>query len=83
MFHQIVVRKEDQNAQRFFWRQGDSRKPPEEYVMQRLTFGATCSPSISQFVKNTNAKRYEYQYPEAVNTILKNHYVHSQSFTFS
>lgn len=75
MFHQIVVRIEDQNAQRFLWRDGDQTKEPEIFVMQRLTFGATCSPSIAQFVKNENAKMFENEFPLAAKTIIKNHYV--------
>lgn len=75
MFHQIVVKKEDQNAQRFLWRDGNQATDPEVFVMQRLTFGATCSPSLAQFIKNKNARQYEDRFPNAVTAIVKNHYV--------
>lgn len=74
MFHQVGIRKEDRNSQRIV-----SRKNPNErldiYEMQVMTFGATCSPACAQYVKNTNAKQFLNTCPEAVEAILKNHYV--------
>ncbi|XP_075164613.1 uncharacterized protein LOC142237137 [Haematobia irritans] len=43
--------------------------------MERMIFGATCSPAITQFVKNMNAKKYLKPPPRAVNAILERHYV--------
>lgn len=75
MFHQIKVIEADQNAQRFLWRDGDSSREPDVYVMMVVTFGLTCSPSQAQFIKNKNAMEFISEYPEAVNTIVNNHYV--------
>lgn len=73
MFHQNAIRKSDQDSQRFLWRskQGDI----ETYVMQVMTFGATCSPSSAHFIKNLNAERFSVQYPRAVDAIKNHHYV--------
>ncbi|XP_058448630.1 uncharacterized protein LOC131428600 [Malaya genurostris] len=43
MFHQIQIRKEDRHAQRLLWRKNSS-SPPDVYLMDVATFGATCSP---------------------------------------
>ncbi|XP_073814583.1 uncharacterized protein, partial [Musca autumnalis] len=75
MFHQVIVKKEDQDAQRFLWRDGDTSKPLETYVMQRMTFGATCSPTMAQYVKNKNAMEFGNSHPRAVKAILEKHYV--------
>ena len=76
MFHQVVVRKEDQDAQRFFWTSSlDPNTPPEEYIMMVMTFGATCSPSLAQMVKNRNAEEFRGECPMAVDAIIKKHYV--------
>ncbi|XP_058979028.1 uncharacterized protein LOC131802654 isoform X1 [Musca domestica] len=75
MFHQIVIAKEDQDSQRFLWRNGDPSQPLETYVMERMIFGATCSPTIAQYVKNLNARRFINESPRAVQGIIDRHYV--------
>lgn len=74
MYHQLLIRKEDKQYQRFLYR----NKPdsiPEVYVMDVATFGSTCSPCSAQFVKNKNAEELAGQHPEAARAIVDNHYV--------
>ncbi|XP_063357962.1 uncharacterized protein LOC134647540 [Cydia amplana] len=74
MFLRIKIRAEDQHALRFLWRD----KPTDQlktYVMTSLPFGANCSPFVSQFIKNLNARRFESTMPEAVDAICNSHYV--------
>ncbi|XP_065074000.1 uncharacterized protein LOC135698068 [Ochlerotatus camptorhynchus] len=73
MFHQVLIRAEDQLCQCFFWI--DDHGAIVVYVMQVMTFGACCSPSTAQFVKNTNAERFANKYPAACEAIMKSHYV--------
>lgn len=75
MFPQIKIRGEDIHAQRFLWRNGDTTKKPDEYVLKVMTFGANCSPTSAQFVKNQNASEFKDKFPRAVESIIKNHYV--------
>ncbi|XP_055923707.1 uncharacterized protein LOC129954075 [Eupeodes corollae] len=75
MFHQIFIRPEDQDVQRFLWRDGDDAKQPDVYVMNVMIFGASCAPSTSQFVKNLNASEFEGKFPEAAKAIKEDHYV--------
>ncbi|XP_072392451.1 uncharacterized protein [Diabrotica undecimpunctata] len=75
MFLRVGIIEEDQHAQRFLWRNGSSDNPLEVYIMTVMTFGATCSPSCAQFDKNANAKKFSVEYPSAVDSIVKNHYV--------
>ncbi|XP_058445110.1 uncharacterized protein LOC131426420 [Malaya genurostris] len=74
MFHQIRIRDEDKNSQRFLWRKNPSEKPTI-YLMDVATFGTTCSPASAQFVKNRNAQQHAEQYPEASKAIIGDHYV--------
>ncbi|XP_055590571.1 uncharacterized protein LOC129742669 [Uranotaenia lowii] len=75
MFHQVRMNKEDQHCQRFLWNDGKPGKEPIVYLMQVMTFGASCSPSSAQYVKNLNAKRFIEQYPAAVRAIEEDTYV--------
>lgn len=74
MFHQVRIRETDQHSQRFLWRETVD-KEPDVYVMQVMTFGASCSPSSAQYVKNLNAKEFTKTHPRAVEAIVDNHYV--------
>ncbi|XP_053691432.1 uncharacterized protein LOC128739955 [Sabethes cyaneus] len=74
MYHQIRIRSEDKQAQRFLFR-SDPMEIPQVYVMDVATFGATCSPSSAQFVKNLNAEQFAKRYPEAAAAIINRHYV--------
>lgn len=73
MFHQVQIREEDRACQRFFWNNEDGTTAV--YEMCVMTFGACCSPSTAQYVKNMNADRFSEQYPQAVEAITKQHYV--------
>ncbi|XP_055590713.1 uncharacterized protein LOC129742798 [Uranotaenia lowii] len=75
MFHQVMVSEEDQHYQRFLWKENRSDQTPSTYVMQVLTFGACCSPSIAQYAKNMNARDYAGRFPKAAAAIINNHYV--------
>ncbi|XP_055605041.1 uncharacterized protein LOC129753269 [Uranotaenia lowii] len=81
MFHQVLVNQEDQHCQRFLWNSGQVEEPPAAYVMRVMTFGATCSPSCAQYVKNLNAERFSSQHPEAVNAIIRDTYVDDMLFS--
>lgn len=73
MFHQIKMRKEDQNFLKFLWSSNDGNV--RTYVMQVMCFGPSCSPASAQYIKNINADKYSAIYPRAVESIKDNHYV--------
>ncbi|XP_055605435.1 uncharacterized protein LOC129753627 [Uranotaenia lowii] len=75
MFHQVRIRPEDQNSQRFFWRGMERKKAPDVYVMQAMIFGAVSSPCIAQYIKNFNANRLDEALPGVREAALCQHYV--------
>ncbi|XP_055585561.1 uncharacterized protein LOC129738407 [Uranotaenia lowii] len=75
MFHQVRINNKDQHYQRFFWNKGNFGDVPATYVMEVMTFGASCSPSCAQYVKNLNAIRFREQYPLAADEIKNGTYV--------
>lgn len=75
MFCQIKIRPDDKQAQRFLWRRGDKTKPIDTYVMDSITFGASCSPCSAHFVKNHNAREFSSQFNDAAAAIIEKHYM--------
>lgn len=75
MFHQVAITQEDQQCQRFLWRDCDDARQPTVYIMRRMMFGPTCSPSCAQFVKNHHAEQFADKFPEAVDGICRRTYV--------
>ncbi|XP_062704409.1 uncharacterized protein LOC109433030 [Aedes albopictus] len=73
MFHQVQIRHEDQRYQCFYWT--DENGELGVYVMAVMTFGACCSPSSAQYVKNVNADRFKSKFPAACDAVTKSHYV--------
>ncbi|XP_062710760.1 uncharacterized protein LOC134288863 [Aedes albopictus] len=74
MFHRLYIRREDRQFQRFLWRD-DVKSKVQVFVMDVSIFGATCSPSSAQYVKNVNAKEFESESPRAAAAITRYHYV--------
>lgn len=74
MFHMVKIKPEDQHSQRFLWRSSVNEKL-QTFCMQVMTFGACSSPTSAQYIKNFNARKFERNYPEAVQAILRDHYV--------
>ncbi|XP_062704637.1 uncharacterized protein LOC115265178 [Aedes albopictus] len=75
MFHQVLIRRVDQDSQRFFFRGMDRSSPPNVYIMMVMIFGAVSSPSVAQFIKNFNAKELEEGYPGVERAVVDQHYV--------
>lgn len=75
MFQQIKIIPKDQNSQRYLWRKCVKDEHPDIYVMESMIFGSTCSPFCAQAVKNINASKFEKDFPQAANAIVKQHYV--------
>ncbi|XP_058816368.1 uncharacterized protein LOC131679652 [Topomyia yanbarensis] len=75
MFLQVMMNENDQQCLRFLWRNGELDRDPDVYAMKVMIFGATCSPSCAQYVKNHNAQRFQDRFPRAAEAIVKEHYV--------
>lgn len=74
MFMKVKIRKEDRDAQRFFWRIGQAKKLTE-CVMSSMLFGAKSSPCTALFIKNRNANTFASVYPNAVKSVINNFYM--------
>ncbi|KAL9975233.1 hypothetical protein ACROYT_G012367 [Oculina patagonica] len=76
MFHQIRVRKEDQDSLRFLWWTNGYEDPPDVYVMQVHIFGAASSPCVANStlrrVADDNAEDFS---PSVIAAVKRNFYV--------
>ncbi|XP_062701842.1 uncharacterized protein LOC109426557 isoform X1 [Aedes albopictus] len=74
MFHQLRIRQEDRQVQRFLYR-SDSQSEPTIDILDVATFGATCSPCSAQYAKNLNASEHHSKFPDAADAVVNNTYV--------
>ena len=70
MFHAISIPEVDQHCHRFLWRNMEDR-PPDEYVITKVSFGDICSPTIAMETLYETGNRVKDTQPE-VSYILKN-----------
>ena len=75
MFYHVTVKEDDCHSQRFLWRSYNQDAKRDVYVLQVMSFGASCTPSLAQYVKNANAREFEHIYPRAAKSIMGRHYV--------
>lgn len=75
MYRQVKIGKSDRQYKLFLFRNGETNRKPNEYVMCVMTFGTKFCPAAAQYVKNTNAKKFKETHPRAVEAIIENHFV--------
>lgn len=73
-YHQVEVKKEDQYCQLLLWRDVETEKPPQVFILNVLSFGGTNSSSTAIHVKDTNASRFKKKFPRAYEAITEGHY---------
>ena len=74
MFLQIEVAAEDSSVLRFWWLPYGQTVPPRMYQMDRLIFGAVCSPSIATFVLRRIAEDHAEEFPDLVGKVRDRFY---------
>ena len=75
MFLQVELQEKDRPYHRFLWRSMDTFREPEVYEFQRLLFGNTASPFLSQFVLRTHAQTHALEFPDAAASVENFMYV--------
>ena len=77
MFYQVRVPPADQDAFRFlWWPDGDLSEEPVDHRMEVHLFGATSSPSCSNFALRRTADDNKGEFAdEVVKTVKRNFYV--------
>ena len=75
MYHSVKTTPTEQNTHRFLWRDMDTRREPDTYVIQRVSFGDKPSGTIATVALRKTVEMGQEQYPEAAKIIKDNTYV--------
>lgn len=75
MFHSILLKPLEQHCHRFLWRDLETDREPDVYVMTRVNIGDTPAPAISAEAVYKTADMFETQSPKAANLLKRSSYV--------
>ncbi|XP_066029071.1 uncharacterized protein [Pocillopora verrucosa] len=75
MYHTVATTTLDHHTHRFLWRDMNSNKEPDTYVIQRVSFGDKPSGAIATVALRKTAEMSKDRYPEATEIILTNTYM--------
>lgn len=70
MFLRVELAPEDRGCHRFLHAENKNDEP-KEYEFTRHCFGNAGSPAVAIFVLQNHARKYEKQFPRAVQTLTK------------
>ncbi|XP_068680692.1 uncharacterized protein [Montipora foliosa] len=76
MYHTVKTTELDQHTHRFLWRDMDSRREPDTYIiiMLRVSFGDKPSATIATVALRKTAEVSREKYPESADIIQRNTY---------
>ena len=72
MYHTVKTKTIDQHTHRFLWRDMNIKRPPDTYVIQRVSFGDKPSGTIATVALRKTAEMGRHKYPKAVKVIEEN-----------
>ena len=75
MYHTVKTKTIDQHTNRFLWRDMNIKRPPDTYVIQRVSFGDKPSGTIATVALRKTAEMGQHKYPKAAKVIEENTYM--------
>ena len=75
MYHSIYISELDQHTHRFLWRDLNTERSPETYVMQVVSFGDRPAGAIAAIGVRKTALKHKDNCQKACNTLIRNIYV--------
>ena len=69
MYHTVKTSELDQHTHRFLWRDMDSTREPDTYIIQRVSFGDKPSGTIATIALRKTAEMTRNEYQEAADII--------------
>ena len=75
MYHTVKTSVLDQHTHRFLWRDMESNRSPDIYVITSVSFGDKPAGAIAQLALRKTAESESDKYPQAADTLIKNTYM--------
>lgn len=75
MYHTIKLSTLDQYTHRFVWRDMNSDRPSDHYVLTSVTFGDRPSRAIATLALRHTVERFGSEFPAMQDMIVNNAYV--------
>jgi len=75
MYHTVKTSELDQHIYRFLWRDMDSTREPDSYIIQRVSFGDKPSGTIATVALRKTVEMTRNEYPQAADIIQNNTYM--------
>lgn len=75
MYHTVKTKIIEQHTHRFLWRDMNTSRDPDTYVIQRVSFGDKPSGTIATVAMRKTAELSKENYPQAANTVISNSYM--------
>ena len=75
MYHTVKISELDEHTHRFVWRDLDTNRPPDQYVLTTVTFGDRPSGTIATLALRHTAERFGGEFPVVQDMIINNTYV--------
>ena len=75
MYHSVKMNKLDQHTHRYLWRDLDTSKPPDTYIILVVSFGDRPAGTIASVALRNTVVREKEEYPNVHNVVANNTYV--------
>lgn len=75
MYNSVRMSEFDQHCHRFLWRNFETSRAPDHYVLTCVPFGDKPSGTIAMVALKNTALKYVHEYPQASQFIVRNSYV--------
>lgn len=75
MYHTVKTKIIEQHTHRFLWRDMNTSRDPDTYVIQRVSFGDKPSGTVATVAMRKRAELSKENYPQAANTVISNSYM--------
>lgn len=75
MYHTVKISTLDEHTHRLVWRDLDSSRSPDQYVLTTVTFGDKPSGTIATLALRYTVEKFGGEFPEVQDMIINNTYV--------